>query len=81
MEIPRRELENNSNAGQPCKFGECNEGLSEDNLDGGRHFKPSFPGAPTARTRKFEIVRAFLLTSSNFRVRCCASPRNDKKNA
>jgi hypothetical protein len=24
-------------AGQPCKIGESNEGVSEDNLDGGRH--------------------------------------------
>src|SRR3954451_56365 len=28
MEIPRWELENNSNAGQPCKSGEYNGGLA-----------------------------------------------------
>ncbi len=35
---PKGDEGKNFAAGQPCKFGECNERVSEDNLDGGRHF-------------------------------------------
>ena len=70
---PKREVENNSNAGQPCKIGECNEGVSEDNLDGGRHFKPSFRGDAKHRTRKVEVVVRFdpLSRTSGFIAARC----------
>jgi hypothetical protein len=40
---PKRAGENNFPAGQPCRIGECNEGVSEDNWDGGRHFMRTLP--------------------------------------
>ena|SRR5882762_7668679 len=56
-------------AGQPCKIGEDNEGVSEDNLDGGRHLMGRRP-RERVRRDDHRVYRFTLACSAEL---CAAS--------